>query len=156
MRKLLLVLCTGILLLGNSCFPVNGKRKTYRSVFYNLKGNWIITDISYNKYYSIKPFDETVDISCFKGSNWELITNNNEGSYTLSNPKCAKFTTYIKFNVSEEGIFSFKKVPSGKKAKSIKSGYFLQIQNYNTNSFELVQNIGGNIRPIVYHFQKIN
>jgi len=138
MKKILLAFCAVTLLLISSCSSVGNKKKTYRGVNYRLKGDWVITDISYNKDYVIKPFDEMIDIACFKGSSWKLITNNNSGSYTISDPKCVRFTTDIKFNVTEDGIFSFKKIPSGAKAKSVKSGYFLQIQNYSPESFGLL------------------
>jgi len=158
MKKVLLPFFFGFLLLGTSCSPTRGVGSTQRvsNTNYKLKGNWILTDISYDKDYKIKPFDEMVDIGCFKGSYWKLITNNNSGSYTVSNPKCVGFTTDIKFNVTKEGVFSFKKIPSGTKAKHVRSGYFLQIQNYNSESFELVQDLGNNIKSVVYYFQKMN
>jgi len=155
MKKILLIFGLGVLFVGTSCSTYNSTSShEKKEEKLNLKGNWIITDISYSSDYIIKPFDEMVDISCFKGSTWKLVTNNNSGTYTVSNSDCVGFTTNIKFNVTKDGIFSFKKIPVGTNAKDVKSGYFLQIRSYDSESFELVQNLGANISPVVYYFHR--
>ncbi|MYY27364.1 lipocalin family protein [Elizabethkingia anophelis] len=123
-----------------------------------LKGTWQITKVDYDNNYKIKPFDEGVDIKCFIGSEWKFVPNNNTGSYSVSNADCQNnILTLFKFNVTPNGEFSFKKTPKGIKAKTIIGGYFLQLQNQNQDSFELVQSLNDDSTPVnvLYYFKKI-
>ncbi|NAW51052.1 hypothetical protein GNY06_06595 [Elizabethkingia argentiflava] len=155
MKNLLLAGVLGSMVAA-SCSTAN-QAQSARNNDYKLKGTWQVTNVDYDKNYKIKPFDEGVDVDCFVGSQWKLVPNNNTGSYSLSsNNNCPEVTTRFKFDVTPGRVFSFKKIPSGVKAKSVKEGYFLQLQNQSPNAFDLVQTVGDTPVNVVYHFQKIN
>ncbi|UOE41925.1 lipocalin family protein [Chryseobacterium suipulveris] len=128
-----------------------------RAEFLKLKGEWELTSVDYDKNYKIKPFDEGADIQCFVGSHWTLIPNNWTGSYTLpGGGNCPSVVMPIKFEVVNGNEFKFKKILEGSKAKSVISGYSLNLINQTTDQFSLEQNVpsaGQNVR-VVYNFQR--
>ncbi|WP_447952107.1 hypothetical protein [Chryseobacterium koreense] len=131
--------------------------QTNRAEFIKLKGTWEITSVDYDHNFKIKPFDEGVDIQCFVGSQWHLIPNNWTGSYTLSGSgSCPNTVMPIKFEVVNGNEFKFKKILEGSKAKSVVSGYTLEMTNQTTDQFTLVDNInsgGQNVR-VQYNFAR--
>lgn len=152
------VLFTGIIgaVFAVSCSSANQAQHA-KSEFMKLKGNWEITSVNYEKEYKIKPFDEGADAKCFVGSQWNLIPNNNTGSYTLvGGGDCPSVTRAIKFDVSPSKQFSFKKIDTGIKAKTVTSGYILDFQDQTPTSFTLVQNVPfeGKIIKVNYNFTK--
>ena len=144
-----LVSCTGV---QNAATAQHNKKE-----FLNLKGEWEITSVDYDKSYAIKPFDEGADISCFVGSHWNLIPNNFSGAYSLvGGGSCPVVTQPIKFEVVNGNQFKFKKIQEGVKAKNTISGYTLTLVNQTENQFTLVQNVpfnGNNVR-VSYNFIK--
>lgn len=155
MKNLLL---TGILGAGilASCSTAKTAQAN-RAEFLNLKGDWEITSIDYDRGLRVKPFDEGADASCFVGSHWRLIPNNYSGSYVLNGGgSCPAVTQPIKFEVVNGNEFRFKKMLEGSKAKAVVSGYSLELANQTTDQFSLVQNIpvDGKNERIVYNFQR--
>lgn len=128
-----------------------------RAEFLQLKGDWQITSVDYDKNFSVKPFDEGADAQCFVGSQWKLIPNNYSGSYTLNGGgDCPSVMQPIKFEVVNGNEFKFKKLMDGTKAKAVTSGYSLNLVSQTANTFSLEQNIpanGQNVR-VVYNFSK--
>lgn len=128
-----------------------------RAEFLQLKGDWQITSVDYDKNFSVKPFDEGADAQCFVGSQWKLIPNNYSGSYTLNGGSdCPSVMQPIKFEVVNGNEFKFKKLMEGTKAKAVTSGYSLNLVSQSANTFSLEQNIpanGQNVR-VVYNFSK--
>lgn len=128
-----------------------------RAEFLQLKGDWQITSVDYDKNFSVKPFDEGADAQCFVGSQWKLIPNNYSGSYTLNGGgDCPSVMQPIKFEVVNGNEFKFKKLIEGTKAKAVTSGYSLNLVSQTANTFSLEQNIpanGENVR-VVYNFSK--
>lgn len=128
-----------------------------RAEFLNMKGDWEITSIDYDRSYSVKPFDEGADASCFVGSHWTLIPNNYSGSYTLKGGgACPSRIQPISFEVTGGNNFKFKKLLEGSKAKAVTHGYSLDLVSQTTDQFSLEQNVpvnGQNVR-IVYNFQR--
>ena len=152
------VLLTGMIgtLFAVSCSRAK-QAQASRDDFYKLKGNWEVTSVDYEKGYKIKPFDEGADAQCFVGSQWNLIPNNNTGSYSLSGGgDCPTVTRAIKFDVNSEKQFSFKVIDAGVKAKNVTAGYVLDFQNQTPTSFTLVQNVPfeGKILKVYYNFTK--
>ena len=152
------VLLTGMIgtLFAVSCSSAN-QAQNARADFMKLKGSWEISSVDYDKQYKIKPFDEGADAQCFVGSQWNLIPNNNTGSYTLSGGgDCPTVTRAIKFDVSKDKEFSFKVIDAGVKAKNVTAGYVLDFQNQTPTSFTLVQNVPfeGKILKVYYNFTK--
>ena len=149
------VLLTGIIgtLFAVSCSSAN-QAQNARADFMKLKGSWEISSVDYDKQYKIKPFDEGADAQCFVGSQWNLIPNNNTGSYALAGGgDCPTVTRAIKFDVSKDKEFSFKVIDAGVKAKNVTAGYVLDFQNQTPTSFTLVQN-EGKILKVYYNFTK--
>lgn len=128
-----------------------------RAEFLNLKGDWEITSVDYDRNYSVRPFDEGADASCFVGSHWRLIPNNYSGSYTLNGGgACPSRIQPISFEVTGGNNFKFKKLLEGSKAKAVTQGYSLDLVSQTTDQFSLEQNIpvnGQNVR-ILYNFQR--
>lgn len=130
-----------------------------RAEFLQLKGDWQITSVDYDKNFSVKPFDEGADAQCFVGSTWKLVPNNYTGNYTLNGGgNCPSVMQPIKFEVVNGNEFKFKKLIEGSKAKAVTAGYSLNLVSQTAESFSLEQNIpstGENVR-IVYNFSKVS
>ncbi len=155
MKKILLAGILGTTFLV-SCSTAK-QAQASRDDFYKLKGNWEVTSVDYEKGYKIKPFDEGADAQCFVGSQWNLIPNNNTGSYSLSGGgDCPTVTRAIKFDVNSEKQFSFKVIDAGVKAKNVTAGYVFDFQNQTPTTFTLVQNVPfeGKILKVYYNFTK--
>lgn len=163
MKKALITGALGIAMFSiTSCStqnsPISQKQVGQPSI-YKLKGDWRITSVDYDsKKFKIKPFDEGADAQCFVGSIWKLIPNNNSGSYTLSGVNCPNVTQAIKFEVTKNNEFRFKKLEQNIKAKNIIEGYVLQLENHQANSFTLVQNVPfqGEIIKVYYQFERVS
>ena len=152
------VLLTGMIgtLFAVSCSSAN-QAQNARADFMKLKGSWEISSVDYDKQCKIKPFDEGADAQCFVGSQWNLVPNNNTGSYALSGGgDCPTVTRAIKFDVNSEKQFSFKVIDAGVKAKNVTAGYVLDFQNQTPTTFTLVQNVPfeGKILKVYYNFTK--
>lgn len=130
-----------------------------RSQVMKMKGLWQISSVDYDKSYKIKPFDEGADAQCFVGSQWNLVPNNNTGSYTINGGgACPMVTQPIKFEVTKNNEFKFKKVMEGEKAKNATAGYVLEMQNLSQDNFTVVQNVnfeGANLK-VYYNFVRVN
>ena len=153
------ILLTGIIgaSLAVSCSTAK-TAQTNRAEFLQLKGDWQITSVDYNKSYIIKPFDEGADAQCFVGSNWKLVPNNYSGNYTLNGGgACPSKVQPIKFEVLADKTFQFKKVIDGQKPKENVVGYRLTLVNQTADHFALQQSVpfNGEMVNVLYHFQKI-
>ena len=124
-----------------------------------LKGNWVLTNVSYpgSEYIKVNSFD-LADSKCFIGSTWNFISNNNKGTMTLNAPSCTAFTSPIVWSINNQGLFVLKIVDPGLKSKNVKSGYLLKVAGLSDNSFQLIDNInvGGKSTDVVYQFQRAN
>ncbi|WP_187356557.1 lipocalin family protein [Flavobacterium ajazii] len=124
-----------------------------------LKGNWVLTNVSYpgSDYIKVTSFD-LADSKCFIGSTWNFISNNNKGSMTLNASSCTAFTSPIVWSINDQGLFVLKIVDPGTKSKNVKSGYLLKVAGITDNSFQLIDNInvGGQTKDVTYQFQRAN
>lgn len=124
-----------------------------------IKGNWVITSVSYpgSDYIKVNSF-QLADSKCFEGSTWNFISNNNKGSMSLTKADCPAFSSPITWFINKEGQFILKILSAGEKAKKVREGYPLRIANQTESSFQLIDNInvGGQNKDIVYQFQKTN
>ena len=134
-----------------SCGSLDQKSQT------GLKGNWMITKVSYpgSEYIKVNSFD-IADSKCFEGSAWKFVSNNNTGEMSITKAGCPAFSSPIVWTVTKEGNFTLK-ITEGEKAKRVSQGYFLKMRNQTENSFQLVDNVnvGGNTVEVVYLFQKM-
>lgn len=122
-----------------------------------MKGNWMITSVSYpgSEYIKVTSF-QLADSKCFEGSSWNFISNNNKGTMALNAPGCASFSSPIKWYVNKDGQFVLKVLDAGEKAKKVRDGYILMVANQSENSFQLLDKIdvGGKMTNVVYQFQR--
>ena len=150
--KKLLSLCV-MLVLFASCGSLDQKGQVA------LKGNWVISSVTYpgSEYIKVTSFD-VADSKCFEGSSWNFISNNNKGSLTLNSTVagCPSFSSPIVWTVTKAGTFNLK-ITEGEKAKRVTDGYILTIQNQTESSFQLVDNVtvGGKTVAVTYNFSKI-
>ena len=159
MKNLFILGLLGSALAVTSCSSKSGvsagQAQTLRSDVMKLKGQWDISNIDYNKEFSVKPFDEGVSISCFVGSSWTLIPNNYTGTYNIhGSAACPEKMQAITFSVDKNNVVSIKKVGEGEKAKKVTGGYQLILENPTANSFTLVQSVNadGSKMDIRYNF----
>lgn len=124
-----------------------------------IKGNWVLTNVSYpgSEYIKVNSFD-LADSKCFIGSTWNFISNNNKGSMALTAPSCTAFNSPIVWSINNQGMFVLKILDAGIKAKKVRDGYLLKVAGLTDNSFQLIDNInvGGQIKDVTYQFQRAN
>ena len=124
-----------------------------------LKGNWVLTNVSYpgSDYIKVNSFD-LADSKCFISSTWNFISNNNKGTMTLNAPSCTAFTSPIVWSINNQGLLVLKIVNPGTKSKNVKEGYLLKVSGVTDNSFELIDsiNVGGQTKDVTYQFQRAN
>lgn len=156
MKKTLFTGLLGVLTLMSCGAIKNGKQaQVDRAEFLKMKGNWVISSINYDKGFSVKPFNEGVDVDCFKGSQWNLVPNNYSGSYTLTS--CKTTTQPFRFEVIDGTTFQFKKTADGVKDKNSIYGYKLTLVNRTENTFSLKQIVpyDGEMVNIIYQFTRV-
>lgn len=124
-----------------------------------LKGNWVLTNVSYpgSEYIKVNSFD-LADSKCFIGSTWSFISNNNKGTMALTAPSCTGFSSPIVWSINNQGLFVLKILDAGEKAKKVRDGYLLKVAGITESSFQLIDNInvGGQVKDVTYQFQRAN
>lgn len=155
MKKIILATLLSVLIFScksNSATNTKVDTKTERG----LKGNWIISAVSYpnSDVFKATSFD-LADSKCFIGSTWKFVSNNNKGNFAINSPKCTAYNTPITWFINKEGQFVMK-ILDAAKAKTVKSGYVLNIANQTDTSFQLTEkvNIAGKMVDVVYQFNK--
>lgn len=122
-----------------------------------FNGNWTISQVSYANSDVIKvtSFD-VADAKCLEGSMWKFVSNNNSGTMTISKAGCPSFSSPIVWTSTKDGTFTLK-ITEGEKAKRVTQGYYLQLRNQTSNSFELVDNVNvaGRNTEVVYTFMRM-
>ncbi|TDQ29788.1 lipocalin family protein [Tenacibaculum caenipelagi] len=123
-----------------------------------LKGNWTIASVYFSgsDYLKVNSFN-LEDSSCFIGSDWSFVSNNNKGEMSLNNPStdCKGFSSPITWYVNKDGNFVLK-IINNHKAKDVNTGYILKLNNVTETSFELIDkiNVAGQVKDITYTFQR--
>ena len=124
-----------------------------------IKGNWVLTNVTYagSDYIKVTSFD-LADSKCFIGSTWNFISNNNKGSMALTSASCTSFSSPIVWSINNQGLFVLKILDAGVKAKKVRDGYLLKVAGVTESSFQLIDNInvGGQVKDVVYQFQRAN
>lgn len=133
--------------------------KLDRSSQVGIKGDWVITNVSYpgSDYIAVNSF-QVADSKCFVGSTWHFISNNNKGNMSLTKTGCPAFSSPIVWSINKEGVFVLKIVEAGTKAKKVTQGYLLRVANQTGTSFQLIDtiNVGGQNKEVTYQFEKTN
>lgn len=158
MKRVLYSAFIGAGLLLTSCESAKVAQQN-RVEYLNMKGQWQLTSVDYDKNYKVQPFDENADIQCFVGSVWNLVPNNYTGSYQLNGGAgCPSVNQRIEWHMNGANEFMFKKIADGTKAKQNLSGYKLYLLNRTDNTFSLSQTVPSDngTMNITYNFTKIS
>lgn len=123
-----------------------------------MKGNWTLDKVTtpVSNLVKVTSF-YLADSECFEGSQWKFISNNNKGDMALrGGGNCPAFSSPITWFVNREGQFVLKVLNAGEKARKVRDGYVLGVQNQTENEFELYEtvDIAGKPSKIVYHFRR--
>ena len=158
MKKIILLCTLAVLMLAcksTSATSTNTDRKAQ----VDMKGNWEISSVTYpgSQYVKVNSF-QLADSECFVGSKWKFVSNNNKGSMAIAKAGCPSFTSPITWFVNSDKQFVLKVLNAGEKAKKVRDGYVLRLDNQTTSSFQLVDKIdvGGKMTDVVYQFNRIN
>lgn len=140
MKKLLLLLVSISVL---SC----GASKTVRESKKVLKGNWELNNISYSEAgtYNVTLLDD-VSKTCFEGSTWQFIPNNNTGIYTIDGVGCQSGERHFVFTIDEineeTGLYDFLLKPTNEKHKSETNiGFRLSLTSLSENMMQWQQTL---------------
>ena len=129
MKKIILLLFAALLL--SSC----GATKIERQAQKTFKGNWTLNKISYpdsQGIFKVNLFND-VSASCFTGSKWTFVPNNNHGTYSITDASCETGDRNFIFDVIEttpdSGVFDFtlKPVAEGDNPRKINTGYRMNL-----------------------------
>ncbi len=158
MKKIILV-CTVALLIFACKSTSATSTKTDRKTQVAIKGNWVISSVTYpgSQYIKVNTF-QLADSECFVGSTWKFVSNNNKGNMALTKANCVAFSSPITWFVNKDGQFVLKVLNAGEKARKVRDGYILGVANQTESSFQLIDKIdvGGKMTEVVYQFQKAN
>ncbi|APG59549.1 lipocalin family protein [Christiangramia salexigens] len=119
MKKIaiLLIMAIGLASCGTSSKVAKEARKTF-------DGNWTLTNITYPNNtgeFNVTLFNEA-SASCFKGSTWDFVSNNNRGTYKVSGINCDMDTNYFNWSIDEDstpaGVYDFMLKPTNENYKS--------------------------------------
>lgn len=143
MKKTVLLIFATVLLAG--CGATKIENQAQRT----MKGDWTLNRISYpdsDGIFKVTLFDDA-SASCFTGSEWNFIPNNNHGSYTINSSGCATGSRNFIFDVIEtspdSGIFNFtlKPVADGENPRKNKTGYRLNLVNLSEDNMVWEQKV---------------
>ena len=121
-----------------------GASKNVRSKEKTIKGNWNLTNITYSKTgsYNVTLFDDASK-SCFEGSSWKFVPNNNSGTYIINKNTCATGERDFSFVIQEvdenSGYYDFLLKPKNNNDNN--RGYRLSLKNLTENTMLLQQNL---------------
>lgn len=158
MKKTIALMIVAVLLFACKTKSVTST-KLDRSSQVAIKGDWVITNVTYagSDYIAVNTF-QIADSKCFVGSTWNFISNNNKGNMSLTKAGCPAFSSPIVWSVNKEGQFVLKILNAGEKARKVRDGYVLRVANQTETSFQLIDNInvGGQNKEVTYQFEKTN
>jgi hypothetical protein len=138
--------------------------KEARSMKRDIKGDWVLQTVTAEGITGVvktSVFNEA-DLGCFIGSEWNFISNNSMGSYTLvdKSKSCTQLKRLIRWSIYEpEGAakqFQFKRLDDNKNAMDNGDGYRLTVIEVNDNNFKLRSdvNVDGKSGALIYNFVK--
>jgi hypothetical protein len=138
--------------------------KEARSMKRNINGNWVLQTITAEGITGVvktRVFNEA-DLACFIGSEWNFISNNSMGSYTLvdKSKNCTQLKRFIRWSIYEpEGAakeFQFKRLDDSKNAMDNGDGYRLTVLEANDNTLKLRSDVAfnGTSGALIYNFVK--
>lgn len=157
MKRIIILLLTGFLI---SC----GSSKVVRSANKSIKGNWILSDVNYDKtgVLDLKLFNDA-SYECFNTSTWQFTPNNYSGNYSIVNTTCSTGDRFFKFDIQNiEGTNNTLDVllkPTNNKYKSeTNKGFRVKVTELTTVSMQWQYTIRKDKNPltIVMKFTKLD
>ena len=159
--KKLLILFAAVAVMA-SCGP-SKQAKEARKTF---DGNWTLTSITYPNnpgQFDVTLFNEAA-ASCFTNSNWDFVSNNNRGTYTVSGSGCDGDTNFFIWSIDEEnasaGLYDFLLKPTNESYKSTtgNQGFRLNLRSLSDTDmiWEQTVSLDGSPFTIRMNFSKIN
>lgn len=135
-----------------------------RSIKKHINGNWILETATVDGITGVlktRVFNEA-DLTCFIGSEWNFISNNSMGSYTIvdNNKNCTPVKRFIRWSIYEPKEaakeFQFKRLDDNKNAMDNGDGYRLTVVEHGDNYLKLRSDItfNGTTGAIIYKFVK--
>lgn len=153
-------LLSAVLLMMYSC----SVSKEGRSIKKHINGNWVLETVTVEGITGVTKttvFNEA-DLSCFIGSEWNFVSNNGTGSYTLvdKNKNCTPVKRGIRWSVYEPKDsareFQFKRLDEKKNAMDNGNGYRLAVVQSGNEYLKLRSAIIFEGRPaaLIYNFTR--
>ena len=138
--------------------------KEARSIKSNINGNWVLETVTVEGITGVVKttvFNEA-DLSCFIGSEWNFVSNNSMGSYSLvdKSKNCTPVKRFIRWSIFEPKDaakeFQFKRLDDKKNAMDNGDGYRLIVTEHGDNNLKLRSDIvfEGRKSAIIYNFVK--
>lgn len=138
--------------------------KEARTIKKTVNGNWILQTVTVEGITGIVKttvFNEA-DLSCFIGSEWNFVSNNSMGSYTIvdKSKNCTQLKRFIRWSIYEPENaakqFQFKRLDDKKNAMDNGDGYRLTVTEHSDNSLKLRSELvfDGKSSAIIYNFVK--
>ncbi|MFD0762226.1 lipocalin family protein [Lutibacter aestuarii] len=129
-----------------------------------IKGYWNLDMVTYSESGDFKTLLLNDALAtCFEGSTWRFIPNNNTGNYTINNQNCVLGERYFIFTIQEidpnTGLYDFLLKPTNEKEKSEDNkGFRLNLTQLSESTMQWQQTVllGGQPLKINMNFSKIN
>lgn len=160
MKKIFILLATIGLLA--SC---GGTSKVAKEARKSFDGQWTLASVTYPNnpgQFNVTLFNEA-QASCFENSNWDFVSNNNRGTYTVSGTGCDGETNQFIWSIDEEntpqGIYDFLLKPTNEDYKSTtgNEGFRLNLQSLTDTNMTWSQTVSldGSPFTIKMNFTKL-
>ncbi|MBD0823451.1 MULTISPECIES: lipocalin family protein [Aestuariibaculum] len=140
-----------------------GGSKTVRVSKKVIKGNWSLNTITYSKAgtYDVTLLNDASK-SCFEGSTWQFIPNNNTGVYSIGKYACESGDRHFIFTIDEvdktTGLYDFLLKPTDEKGNSeTNKGFRLSLTSLSDTQMQWQQTVIVDNQPftISMNFDKL-
>ncbi|APU70008.1 MAG: lipocalin family protein [Bacteroidota bacterium] len=118
MKKFLILFTMAALVF--SCGPSKVAKEARKT----FDGSWTLNSVTYPNNpgeFNVTLFN-TASASCFENSNWDFVSNNNRGTYTVNGVGCDGGSNYFIWSIDEEntpsGVYDFLLKPTNEDYKS--------------------------------------